>query len=440
MGSEVTTFRLESLLDITSSKRIHAIDYVPHGIPFYRGKEIIEKAKGNRISTELFITSQKFNEIKQKFDVPKNGDILLTSVGTLGVPYFIQDDGNFYFKDGNVTWFRNFSNLINSKYLYYWLIAPSTQQQLDKISIGSTQKALTISALKSLQITLPTIHTQKEIVYTLDLISNRLTLLRETNATLEAIAQALFKSWFVDFDPVRAKAEGRQPEGMDAETAALFPDSFEESGLGLAPKGWKEPQLSSLFNIIGGGTPKTSNPEYWNGDIPWFSVIDAPSESDVFVLNTAKTITQKGVDDSSTNILSPGVTIISARGTVGKLALVGRPMAINQSCYGLSPVAGIGPSFLYFMVKKAITQLRLHAHGSVFDTLTRNTFTSISVIRPSGSAINGYERIVWPVLEKIKESLKEIQVLSEIRDALLPKLISGKIHICGSKKLAEIIK
>src|SRR5665648_489946 len=142
---------LGELCDITSSKRIFYNEYVSAGVPFYRSKEIIEKANRNNISTELFITNEKYDEIKMKFGVPKKGDILMTSVGTLGVPYVIKDDEKFYFKDGNLTWLKPRKN-IYSMFLYYYLISNIGKQKLDEITIGSTQEALTISGIKTIDI------------------------------------------------------------------------------------------------------------------------------------------------------------------------------------------------------------------------------------------------------------------------------------------------
>lgn len=426
MNSE--TYRLESLLEITSSKRIHMADYVPSGVPFYRGKEVIERAKGNAVSTELFITVEQHQDIKRKFGSPKDGDILLTSVGTLGVPYFVVGDGDFYFKDGNVTWFRNFDAKVVPKFLYYWLLSPETQKRLDEVSIGSTQRALTISALKALRIQLPCIKQQVAIVDILNALTDRITLLREASATLEAIAQALFKSWFVDFDPVRAKQESRAPDGMDEAIAALFPDSFEESESGLVPRGWRACPFTDIVNVIGGGTPKTTVSEYWGGDIPWFSVVDAPSNSDIFVIDTEKHITQAGIDNSSTKLLPAGTTIISARGTVGRLALTGREMAMNQSCYGLRGKAG-DAYFTYLCTCRLVEALKQRAHGSVFDTITRDTLSGVLSVFPGDAIVLEFEKLLSPVMERIRQNLMQAQTLIALRDSLLPRLISGQLRL-----------
>ena len=151
-GWEVKT--IDNLCEVGSSKRIFMKEYVDSGVPFYRGKEIIEKSKGNSISTELFITKERFEEIKEKFGVPNKNDILLTSVGTLGVAYLV-DDEEFYFKDGNLTWFKNFKEEIYRYFIYQWIISSEGKKSIDAITIGSTQKALTINTLKGMKLVLP---------------------------------------------------------------------------------------------------------------------------------------------------------------------------------------------------------------------------------------------------------------------------------------------
>ena len=148
------TKRMDQLCEITSSKRIFAADYVSEGVPFYRGREVTEKYKGNLdVSTELFITEEKFVEIERKFGAPKLGDLLLTSVGTLGSVYVVKPGDRFYFKDGNLTWFRNFKGL-DSQFLFYWIGSPQGKAELQKCTIGSSQSAFTIVMLKGIEIAL----------------------------------------------------------------------------------------------------------------------------------------------------------------------------------------------------------------------------------------------------------------------------------------------
>ncbi len=293
---------------------------------------------------------------------------------------------------------------------------------------GSVQENINLEVLRDLEFPIPSLEIQKKIADFITIFDDRIALLRETNATLEAIAQALFKSWFVDFDPVHAKARGESPQGIDDATAAQFPDSFEESELGMIPKGWCVQSFTQTINVIGGGTPKTSIAEYWNGDIPWFSVVDAPTITDVFVIETEKHITVAGLNNSSTKLLPVGTTIISARGTVGCLALVGTEMAMNQSCYGLRGKAG-DAYFTYFSTYRLVETLKQRTHGSVFDTITRDTLTGVSVIYPTTADINAFEEVIAPVMERLKENLKQAQTLAQLRDTLLPKLISGQLRL-----------
>ena len=198
------------------------------------------------------------------------------------------------------------------------------------------------------------------------------------NETLEEMARALFKSWFVDFDPVHAKIEGRDT-GLPPDLAALFPDRLVDSELGEIPEGWGIGVLDDVIELLSGGTPKTSVPGYWGGDIPWYTAKDAPNGSDVFVLDTERTITQSGVENSATRILAAGTTLITARGTVGRLACLGVPMAMNQTCYGIRGAHGYPDFFTYWNLRKAVDELQTRTHGTIFDTITRQTFTLIEM-------------------------------------------------------------
>ena len=410
------SYRLDSLLEITSSKRIHMADYVPSGVPFYRGKEVIERAKGNSVSTELFITHAQYQEIKRKFGSPQDGDVLLTSVGTLGVAYFIDGDGDFYFKDGNVTWFRNFDPRVVPKYLYYWLTSPETQKRLDEVSIGSTQRALTISALKSLQVQLPSVDSQRAIVDMLDAVTNRITLLRETNATLEAIAQALFKSWFVDFDPVRAKMEGRTPEGMDEATAALFPDGFETSELGEVPRGWRVGKLGDVAALKGG-----------------------------------KQLSKEAFSNSAPNPVFGGAGVMghtAQRNATDFVITVGRVGAycgqffwhignawVNNNASHVVPSRKISSEWLLLWLKSV--NMDVIKKGAAQPFVSNGDIAKLSMIHPPIELIDAFGALVAPMFARSQLLVQQSVELASVRDTLLPRLISGQLRLSEAQAATE---
>ena len=164
------------LAQILSSKRIFASDYINSGIPFYRSKEIIQKSMGQTVTTELFISQKLFNSIKNKYGSPQKGDILISAIGRPGIPYYVSDEKDFYFKDGNLIWFRNFDKCLLSKFLYYYLKSPVGQSKLESITIGSVQKALTIIEIKGLVLNLPPLPEQKAIASILSSLDDKIEL------------------------------------------------------------------------------------------------------------------------------------------------------------------------------------------------------------------------------------------------------------------------
>jgi type I restriction enzyme S subunit len=422
MSSEMTVLPLEDCLDALIDYRGKTPVKTDSGIPLITAKII----KGGRIETPTeFIAKDEYVAWMRR-GIPKEGDVVLTVEAPLGEVAQLGPEKIALAQ--RVVTLRGKAKLLDSTYLLYSLQTEEMQEQLKSRATGTTVLGIKQSELRKVTLTLPPFDLQLSAAATLKALDDRITLLRETNATLEAIAQALFKSWFVDFDPVRAKLEGRPPEGMDEATARLFPDSFEESELGLVPRGWRAKSFRETIQVIGGGTPKTSNPDFWGGDIPWFSVVDAPAITDVFVVDTEKYITQAGLNGSSTKLLPTGTTIISARGTVGRLALTGCPMTMNQSCYGLRGLAG-DSYFTFFSTKRLVEQLKQRAHGSVFDTITQESFAGVLVCFTSESSIAAFEDIVEPLMLRIRENLMHAQTLAALRDTLLPRLISGQLRL-----------
>ncbi|MCD8549185.1 MAG: restriction endonuclease subunit S, partial [Shewanella xiamenensis] len=328
---------------------------------------------------------------------------------------------------------RPINSLVNPLYLLYFLQQREVVHFVNNATSQSAQPNINLKQIGDLEIRLPELAVQNKVVDILSSLDRKLVINTDINQNLESIAQAIFKSWFVDFDPVKAKMNGEQPEGMDAATASLFPEKLVESELGLIPEGWEVSTLSSLIQLTGGGTPKRSEETYWNGDIPWFSVRDVPSGSNVFVVDTDEKITELGLNKSSTKLLPKGTTIITARGTVGKLALVGTDMCMNQSCYGIRGKE-VGDFYNYFNLNEAVSTLQRNTHGAVFDTITTKTFDTYSMPFGGVELANKFDSIVAPLLQKIEANVRQNIELSTLRDTLLPKLLSGEIELAEKQE------
>lgn len=313
-------------------------------------------------------------------------------------------------------------------FYFYFFKSAIGKQLIQTIAKQTAATSITSTDFVSLSVPYAPLDRQKEIGDFLFLFDKKCEFNTQTNQTLEQMAQAIFKSWLVDFDPVKAKINGEQPEGMDEATASLFPEKLVESELGLIPEGWEVSALSELIKLTGGGTPKRSEETYWNGDIPWFSVKDVPSGSNVFVVDTDEKITELGLSKSSTKLLPKGTTIITARGTVGKLALVGTDMCMNQSCYGIRGKE-VGDYYNYFNLKQAVSTLQQNTHGAVFDTITTKTFDTYSLAFGGVELANKFDALIAPLLQKIEANVRQNIELSALRDTLLPKLLLGEIEL-----------
>lgn len=331
---------------------------------------------------------------------------------------------------------------VDFRFLYFQLL--QIRSQLKSLATGAAQQNLSGVLIKSLRLPFPPVEEQRAIAHILGILDDKIELNRRANETLEEMARALFKAWFMDFEPVRAKLEsrwqrGQSLPGLPAHLYDLFPDRFVESELGEIPEGWEMRSLGQILVIVGGGTPKTSNTEFWGGDIPWFSVVDTPKAGDVFVIETESSITQEGLDGSSARLIPKGATIISARGTVGNLAIAGRTMTFNQSCYGLSGADGAGDYFVYLVALQMVDQLKAMAHGSVFSTITRQTFDAIKRPMPPSAALQQFERSVTPWFEAILTNVQESRSLAQLRDTLLPKLISGELRVLDAERIVGAV-
>lgn len=316
---------------------------------------------------------------------------------------------------------------IEAKWLAICLRSPLSQHLLGSRANTTVQTTINLKDVRALPIPVPPAAERTLIAGMIGALDDRIALLRETNATLEAIAQALFKSWFVDFDPVRAKSQGLPPAGMDEATAALFPDGFEESAFGLVPRGWHVSTMNHLCSRVeSGGTPKRSVPAYWQGGVPWLTSGEVRNP---VVFDTKEMISELGMKESSAKLWPRGTTVVAMYGaTAGEVCLLAEPAAANQACCGLVPKADCR-SYLFFGARRERQNLASKSSGSAQQNLNKALVSGHAILVPSSPALSAYESSVGPLLDGWIESERRAQTLATLRDTLLPRLISGQLRL-----------
>lgn len=404
--SKWKTYRLGDIIQLKSGGTPDKSnpDYWGGSIPWISAKSMYD----DFISTsDLFITEEG---LQAGSKIAKKDSILLLTRGSglfnrIPVCYVVsdvaynQDVKNIVLKQEDVT---------SIKFLYYWLYGNKEllSSMLETTGIGAGK--IDTKRFLNLSISLPSQKEQARYIHLMDLLFDKIELNRRINANLEAQAQALFRSWFVDFEPFR--------DGP-----------FVDSQLGKIPQGWKVGNYTDIVEIKGGGTPKTGIQEYWDGTIPFFSPKDVGASC--FVLDTEKHITAKGLENCNSSLFQTNTVFITARGTVGKVVMTGTEMAMNQTNYALLGKQNISQYYVYHITRQLVTRLLKKANGAVFNAITTRDFTSEQIVMPPFSTIRQFSDVVKPIYENILLNDVQSNRLSALRDTLLPKLMSGAINL-----------
>jgi type I restriction enzyme S subunit len=292
--------------------------------------------------------------------------------------------------------FRGKHDVSDNDFVYYLSRSDEVRGYAESRFEGTSgRQRVPKNCFDNLFISLPPLPEQQAIAEVLSSLDDKIDLLHRQNKTLEQLAETLFRQWFVE----------------------------------EADESWEERSLFDAINLIGGGTPKTDVPDYWNGRIKWLAGGDIASSHKGFLTSTEKTITELGLQKSSTKLLPKFSTVISARGTVGKYCLLSEPMTFSQSNYGITPKYDNCFFFSYLVLAHSVQELQAAAYGSVFDTITINTFKEHTVRLPSEEAIKQFEVNVSPYFIKINSNTQQIRTLTQLRDTLLPKLMSGEVRV-----------
>ena len=327
---------------------------------------------------------------------------------------------------------RGTEGVCNTKFLYYFLTQRHVVDRLQAIAEHSTSAYPSIRPgdIGSLEIVLPPLPEQRAIAHILGSLDDKIELNRRINATLEAMAQAIFKSWFVDFDPVRAKIEGEEPAGMDAETAALFPDAFEEVDGREVPEGWTLSTIGAEVQVVGGSTPSTKNPAFWNnGSISFATPKDMSKLTSPVLLDTERCITEAGLKTISSGLLPRGTVLLSSRAPIGYLAITEIPVAVNQGFIAMLCNKELSNYYVHYWAQANMERIRAHANGSTFQEISKKNFRPIEVVVPSPEIIQRFNGLLHPIHKQIANNARQSHTLTTLRDTLLPKLISGEIRV-----------
>ncbi len=360
--------------------------YYDGTIPWLNTKEI----NFNRITkTERYITEEGLNNSSAKW-IPK-GSVIVAMYGATAakVAYSLID----------LTTNQACCNLIidedkaNSQFVYYYI--QSSYEELLNLACGAAQQNLSVGVIGDFPISLPPLDEQKQISSILSSLDDKIDLLNRENATLEAMAETLFRQWFIE----------------------------------EAKEDWEEEKLGDILSVKGGTTPSTKESRYWDGNIAWTSPRDVTTLNGIYLFKTEKTITEAGLKQISSGLLPKGTLLMSSRAPVGVLAFAEIPLAINQGYIAILDDKGYAKEFIYLWLKANMDLVHSYSNGSTFMEISKSAFKSLDITIPSQKEVSDFVSMIKPYFDKIKLNEEQIRIIAKQRDILLPKLMSNEISI-----------
>lgn len=368
---------------VTSSKRFHLSDRTNCGVPFYCSKEIIQKVKSEEIDNCDYISEEFYEAVAQKYGVPQENDLLVTTRGTIGVPYLYKKSDRFYFADGNLTWMKDFQSTLLPQYLYYWFLSHEGRSKIDSIAKGTAQKAVPIAGIKTLELLLPPIEIQCRIADILSaydvLIENN----RKQIKLLEEAAQRLYKEWFVDL---------------------CFPGHEHTKIVNGVPEGWEKRLLGDIVEVKYGKDHK-SIPD---GLIPVYG--------------------SGGFMRKCNQVLYNGESVLIPRkGSLNNIIYVDEAFwTVDTMFYTKMKLPNIGIYVFFFVKSFDMYSMNI---GAAVPSMTTNILNALDIIIPNNDVLRRFQSISKIFFNKIALLHKQIETATQARDRLLPKLMSGEVEV-----------
>ncbi len=418
---KMTKYKLGELVEVTRGASLSGQFYAEEGklIRLTLGNFNMNGGgfKENTSKTDLYFTGT----VRDEF-ILNEGDIItpLTeqSLGLLGTTARIPESGK-YIQSQDVALVRCKKGLLDPNFCYYLISSSIVRQQLSAAAQQTKIRHTSPEKIKDCTVWIPDLDVQKNIGRILTDIDNKIAINRQINDNLEAMAKQLYDYWFVQFDFPNEEGKPYKSSGG----AMVWNDKLKRE----IPEGWYAENICKIANILSGGTPSKAVDEYWNnGTIPFFGPTDC--NGSVFQIKTADHITQKGLEHCASSLFEEGIVIITARGSIGKLVIVGTPMAMNQSCYALQSKEG-EYEYLYFLTTQLIDCLKAKGSGSVFKSIIASDIEHSALCIATDNVVSDFCKKVKPMFEKLKANTIEIAELTKQRDELLPLLMNGQATV-----------
>ncbi|KPP83621.1 MAG: type I restriction enzyme, S subunit [Rhodobacteraceae bacterium HLUCCO07] len=318
--------------------------------------------------------------------------------------------------------------------LIYWVLqCPQYREFCRSHSTGTTNLGLPREDFLSFPIPKET-SDRLNLVSLFESIEQKIELNRKMNATLEAMARALFRDWFVDFGPTRAKMESHAPY-LSPDLWSLFPDRLDDEG---KPEGWEVSTIGDEVRVVGGSTPSTKEPEFWDGDINWGTPKDLSNLAAPVLLETSRTITAAGLAKISSGLLPVGTLLLSSRAPIGYLAISEVPVAINQGFIGMICDKQISNVFAWLWTIESREAIIANANGSTFQEISKRNFRPLPLLVPSEPVLEAFDAVAQSLYQRIAQNERESRTLAQTRDLLLPRLMSGELRVADLDQLETV--
>ena len=375
----------------------------------------------------MYVSNEKV-ETDLRSNIAKPGDIIVTQRGTLGQVAIVPDD------DGDHRYVISQSQMAvrvppgsaDRNFVYYFFQSPQLAAYVKTYTIQTGVPHINLDILRNASADWPDREIQIRIASVLAALDDKIDLNRRMNETLEAIARAIFKDWFVDFGPTRAKAEGRAPY-LAPEIWDLFPEKLDDDE---KPVGWELSEIGKEVEAVGGATPSTKKPAFWeDGKHHWTTPKDLSKRASPVLLDTDRKITDAGVEKISSGLLPVGTVLLSSRAPIGYLAIAEVPTAVNQGFIAMVCRKRLPNVFVLFWCYENLDYIKGISGGSTFPEISKKAFRPVPVVVPSEQTLAAYEGLVRSLYDRIVVNTKESASLAKIRDLLLPKLMSGEIRL-----------